>query len=240
MADSTHFATILVTMVFFQFLTGLSSTMFKIANKCNYTVWPGIFSGTGNLPVSITGFALQPGESKTVTVPSAWSGHVWGRTLCSQDSTGKFSCVTGNCGSFSLECAGRNANPPVTLAVFTLNGTGGLDLFDVSLVEGFNIPMRVEPKGGTGIGNCRATSCAVDLNGACPAKLKVIRDGEGVACKSACCCSKTCKANSYLQFFKRACPGAYVYPYDNGISNFTCASADYLLTFCPTSTPSTR
>ncbi|XP_027361933.1 thaumatin-like protein 1b [Abrus precatorius] len=238
MADSTNFATTLVTIFFFQFLTGSSPTMFKMVNKCSNIVWPGIFPGTGTLPVSITGFAVQPGKSKTVTVPSAWSGHVWGRTLCSREySAGKFSCVTGDCGSSSMECAGRKANPPVTLAVFTLNGTGGLDLFDVSLVEGFNIPMRVEPKGGTGMGgNCSA----VDLNSACPTELKVIRDGEGVACKSACCCSETCKANSYSKFFKRACPGAYVYAYDNGISNFTCASADYLLTFCPTSTPSTR
>ncbi|KAK7367286.1 hypothetical protein VNO80_09295 [Phaseolus coccineus] len=246
MAPSTQFSTTFLSLCLFQFIAGSYSATFTIVNKCSYTVWPGILSSAGTSPLSTTGFVLQPGESNVVDVPPAWSGRLWGRTLCSQDAVGKFSCVTGDCGS-GVECAGGNAAPPATLAEFTLNGAGGLDFFDVSLVDGYNLPMIVEPQGATGGGNCTATGCVVDLNTPCPSELKVTSSGEGVACRSACeafddpqyCCKgayatpDTCKPSSYSQFFKSACPRAYSYAYDDGSSTFTCASADYTITFCP-------
>ncbi|KAA8537512.1 hypothetical protein F0562_027120 [Nyssa sinensis] len=168
------------------FITGvLSSATFTMMNKCEHTVWPGILSNAGIAQLSPTGFALQKGESKTITAPSSWGGRFWGRTLCTEDSTGKFTCVTGDCGSGKLECDGRVAVPPATLAEFTLDGAGGLDFYDVSLVDGYNLPMLVVPQGGTGT-NCTTTGCLVDLNGACPSELKVSStDGQNVACKSA-------------------------------------------------------
>ncbi|TKY57625.1 Thaumatin protein 1 [Spatholobus suberectus] len=229
-------------------VSGVISTTFTLVNKCDYTVWPGILSNAGVPPLSTTGFVLQTGESSTITAPTSWGGRFWGRTLCSEDSTGKFSCVTGDCGSGKLECAGNGAIPPATLAEFTLDGAGGLDFFDVSLVDGYNVAMLVVPQGGSG-DNCTATGCVGDLNGPCPSELKVMSaDGrEGVACKSACeafnspqyCCSgafgtpDTCKPSSYSQIFKKACPRAYSYAYDDKTSTFTCASADYTITFCP-------
>lgn len=232
---------------------GVISTTFTMVNKCDYTVWPGILSNAGVPPLSTTGFVLQTGESTTVTAPTSWGGRFWGRTLCSQDSAGKFSCVTGDCGSGKLECSGNGAAPPATLAEFTLDGAGGLDFFDVSLVDGYNVPMLVVPQGGSG-DNCTTTGCVGDLNGACPSELRVMGvDGKvGVACKSACeafnspeyCCSgaygtpDTCKPSSYSQLFKSSCPRAYSYAYDDKTSTFTCANADYTITFCPS--PTTR
>lgn len=101
-------------------------------------------------------------------------------------------------------------------------------------------------------GNCTATGCAGDLNTACPAELKLSGGTGTVACKSACeafgdpqyCCSgayatpDTCRQSEYSAFFKSVCPRAYSYAYDDGTSTFTCAGADYLVTFCPS--PSTR
>ncbi|KAL3720538.1 hypothetical protein ACJRO7_005365 [Eucalyptus globulus] len=233
-------------------VTGADSATFTIVNSCSFTVWPGILSGAGTAPLSTTGFALDPGASTSVTVPASWSGRLWGRTLCSQDpATGKFACLTGDCGSSALECSGSGATPPATLAEFTLNGAGGLDFYDVSLVDGYNLPMLVVPRGGaaSGAGNCTATGCAADLNVGCPQELKVTSAASegGMACKSACdafgdpqyCCSgaygspNTCRPSQYSEFFKRACPKAYSYAYDDGSSTFTCASADYEITFCP-------
>ncbi|XP_077246564.1 thaumatin-like protein 1 [Tasmannia lanceolata] len=230
------------------FLSGVLSASFTLTNNCGYSVWPGILSSAGTAPISTTGFALQTGQSKTLSVPTSWSGRIWGRTLCSEDSTGKFSCMTGDCGSGKLECNGQGAIP-ATLAEFTLDGSDGLDFYDVSLVDGYNLPMLVVPQGGKD-GNCSTTGCLVDLNGICPSDLRVLgSDGsENVACKSACgafgepqyCCSgeygnpNTCKPSSYSQFFKHACPRAYSYAYDDGSSTFTCASANYVITFCPT------
>ncbi|KAK4786954.1 hypothetical protein SAY86_010787 [Trapa natans] len=235
-----------------------STTTFTFVNKCDYTVWPGILSNAGQPPLSPTGFVLQNGESRALTAPTSWGGRFWGRTYCSDDpSTGKFSCLTGDCGSGKLECSGNGATPPATLAEFTLNGAGGLDFFDVSLVDGYNLPMQVVPQGGSGK-NCASTGCPADLNTACPKELRVLpastggSGSEGIACMSACeafqqpqyCCSgayntpKTCSPSSYSELFKSACPRAYSYAYDDSTSTFTCSGADYTITFCPS--PNTR
>ncbi|CAL4969580.1 unnamed protein product [Urochloa decumbens] len=229
-------------------VSGAWSKSFTITNNCGYTVWPGVLSGAGSAALDSTGFQLAPGQSQTLSAPAGWSGKLWGRTLCSTDST-KFTCVTGDCGSGRQECAGGNAAPPATLAEFTLDGSGGMDFYDVSLVDGYNLPVLVAPQGEAAGGNCAPTGCMVDLNGACPADLRV---NGGVACKSACeafgsaqyCCfgeygnPSTCKPSAYSQFFKNACPRAYSYAFDDATSTFTCAGGDttYTITFCPSTT----
>lgn len=238
-------------IISFSLFSEVQSTTFKIVNKCRHTVWPGILTGADRAPINPTGFVLKSGKSKTLKMPRAWSGRVWGRTLCSNDPfTGRFTCVTGDCGSGKVECAGAGAIPPASLAEFTLNGDQGLDFYDVSLVDGYNLPMLIVAKGGTR-GGCSATGCLVDLNGACPRDLRVASGNgshsESVGCKSAClafndpiyCCSEayntpdTCHPSSYSLFFKHACPRSYSYAYDDKTSTFTCASADYLIIFCP-------
>lgn len=231
------------------------SASFTFTNNCQYTVWPGVLSSAGTAALSSTGFSLPQGESKTLDAPPNWSGRMWGRTLCATDATGKFACGTGDCGSGKVECLGGGAAPPATLAEFTLDGAGSMDFYDVSLVDGYNVPMLVVPVGGTG-SNCTTTGCLVDLNAACPTDLKVLLQSESggsenVACKSACeafgsaqyCCSgaygnpNTCKPSAYSEFFKNACPRAYSYAYDDATSTFTCAtSANYAITFCPSTT----
>ncbi|CAD6273255.1 unnamed protein product [Miscanthus lutarioriparius] len=193
-----------------------------------------------------------------MTVASGWSGRVWGRTLCSTNAgTGKFTCVTGDCGSGKQDCAGGRPAPPATLAQFTLDGSGGTDSYGVSLVDGFNLPVLVAPQQGASPGgNCALAECEVDLNAACPAGLRVTSGTSAVACKSACqafgspqyCCTgeygnpDKCKPSSYSQFFKKACPRSYSYAYDGADSIFTCGSGGggtcaYTIVFCP-STPS--
>ncbi|CAN7065034.1 unnamed protein product [Brassica oleracea var. botrytis] len=239
----------LVVLVFW-LLTGTESTSFIMENKCEYTVWPGLLSNAGVPPLPTTGFVLQKGEQRTITAPASWGGRFWGRTLCSTDTAGKFTCATGDCGSGTLECSGSGATPPATLAEFTLDGSGGLDFYDVSLVDGYNVPMLVVPQGGSGQ-NCSSTGCVVDLNGSCPSELRVTSvDGvrQPMGCKSACeafrtpeyCCSgafgtpDTCKPSEYSLVFKNACPRAYSYAYDDQSSTFTCAkSPNYVITFCP-------
>ncbi|KAJ8452993.1 hypothetical protein Cgig2_014756 [Carnegiea gigantea] len=230
---------------------------FRLVNKCRHTVWPGLLSGATSPPLPTTGFTLPSGKSRTLIFPKSWSGRIWARTLCSVDPTArKFSCLTGDCGSGKVECAGTGAIPPATLAEFTLNGAGGLDFYDVSLVDGYNLPVLVVARGGHG-GDCSPTGCLIDLNVACPRELSVAAErgngsdvvgfGTAVACKSACeafgdpqfCCSEgystpdTCHPSVYSVFFKEACPRAYSYAYDDKTSTFTCASADYIIIFCP-------
>ncbi|XP_024169981.1 PR5-like receptor kinase isoform X2 [Rosa chinensis] len=229
--------------------SGALSTTFTMVNKCEYAVWPGILSNPGAPPFPTAGFALEKDETMTLIAPASWRGRLWGRTLCTLDSTGNFSCVTGDCGSGKQECSGSGAATTATLAEFSLDGFGGLDFFDISLVDGYNLPMLVVPEGGTGT-SCTNTGCVVDLNSVCPSELKVTSGSgsEVVGCKSACeafqqpqyCCSGAdkCKPSSYSQIFKNACPQAYSYALDDATSTFACANANYTITFCPS--PNTR
>ncbi|XP_011092587.1 G-type lectin S-receptor-like serine/threonine-protein kinase At1g11330 isoform X1 [Sesamum indicum] len=232
------------------------SAAFTFVNKCEFTVWPGIFSNRGTLPTS--GFSLETGGSKIINASSSWGGRLWGRTNCGNDSSGKFSCITGDCGTGKLECDGGRTVPTVTLAEFQLDTVPRTDFYDVSLVFGYNLPILVTPQGGSG-DSCVETGCVADVNGACPSELRVTSvGGEGVACKSACqafledqyCCRganntpDTCKPTQYSQVFKSACPQAFSYTYDDANTTFSCTgAADYTITFCPfsnASQPSSR
>ncbi|KAG4953471.1 hypothetical protein JHK87_039065 [Glycine soja] len=105
----------------------------------------------------------------------------------------------------------------------------------------------VRATGGTG--DCQYAGCVADVSGVCPVELQV-RDGAGsvVACKSACaafntaefCCTgdhstpQTCSPTHHSEIFKKACPTAYSYAYDDASSTCTCSGSDYRITFCPT------
>ncbi|KAL8151723.1 hypothetical protein V2J09_021531 [Rumex salicifolius] len=238
-----HCSVLLSIAILFAFK--VSATTFTFTNKCSYTVWPGILSGSGSPNLDSTGFQLDPASTRSVQALPGWSGRFWARTGCKFDASGHGSCSTGDCGSGQVECNGAGAEPPATLAEFTLNGANGQDFYDVSLVDGYNVPMFVEASGGSGA--CASTGCLVDLNTRCPDELRA--EGGG-ACRSACeafgspeyCCSGdynspgACKPTVYSQVFKSACPRSYSYAYDDATSTFTCSGADYTITFCPSST----
>ncbi|KEH42142.1 putative thaumatin [Medicago truncatula] len=215
-------------------------------NRCGYTVWPGTFTTAQTPQLSTTGFELGQGVTYSVNLPSSWSGRFWARTGCSINKE-KFSCATADCGSGQVGCNGAGAIPPATLVEITMASNGGQDFYDVSNVDGFNVPIFVTPQGGNG--PCKAASCPANINAVCPAELQVKgSDGSVVACKSAClafntdqyCCrgsyntEATCPPTNYSMVFKNQCPDAYSYAYDNTSSTFTCSGGpDYAIIFCP-------
>ncbi|KAF3434682.1 hypothetical protein FNV43_RR21767 [Rhamnella rubrinervis] len=241
----SSFSKLSFTLILVLFVTsrGASGATFTFVNRCDRTVWPGILANAGSPRLDSTGFELPKDTSRSFQAPTGWSGRFWARTGCNFDESGSGSCLTGDCGSGQVECNGAGAAPPATLAEFTL-GTGGQDFYDVSLVDGYNLPMVVEGTGGMGL--CASTGCSTDLNQQCPTELRV---GDGDACKSACeafgspeyCCSgaygspTTCRPSVYSEMFKAACPRSYSYAYDDATSTFTCTGADYTVTFCPSS-----
>ncbi|KAF6167724.1 hypothetical protein GIB67_017219 [Kingdonia uniflora] len=221
--------------------SGAHSASFTFTNRCPYTVWPGILSGGGSSP-SATGYELGSGASTSQNIPVPWTGRFWGRTQCTNNG-GRLVCATGDCASGQVGCNGAGAIPPVTLAEFTLGGDGGKDFYDISLVDGFNLPISITPTSG-----CPVTSCPANVNLVCPSELSIKNGGETIACKSAClafnspqyCCTgannqpSTCPPTDYSRVFKNACPQAYSYAYDDQSSTFTCGTgADYTITFCP-------
>ncbi|MCO5552856.1 hypothetical protein L7F22_006374 [Adiantum nelumboides] len=245
--------TVLLLCAFFLTCVKVESvTTMRMRNGCRYTVWPAVLTGSGTAP-SEGGFMLKAGQSTTLELPRDWSGRLWGRTGCNFLSSGAGRCETGDCAG-KLDCTGVGATPPATLIEFTMQGTRGpKDFYDVSLVDGFNLPVSVAPTAGAYLTTANRTSCGVascpaDLNRACPSNLQVA-NGEVVGCKSAClalggdmyCCSgayanpNTCKATSYSRSFKSACPAAYTYAFDDPSSLFTCSSTSYSIIFCPSS-----
>ncbi|GJY75221.1 thaumatin-like protein 1b [Tanacetum coccineum] len=220
---------------------GVHSAVFTIKNNCPYSIAPASLTGSGaSVP---TGFELGSGASNTIDVPTPWSGRVWARFECSNDG-GSFHCNSGDCGSGQVGCNGAGGTPPATLAEFTIGGADGKDFFDVSLVDGFNLPLSIVPQDG-----CAPTDCPADINAKCPSELAV-KNGSGgtIGCKSACeafgtpeyCCSgdhntpDKCPPTDYSRFFKNLCPKAYSYAYDDSTSTFTCKTgANYVITFCP-------
>ncbi|KAG5533960.1 hypothetical protein RHGRI_027973 [Rhododendron griersonianum] len=241
---------------------------FTVTNNCPYTIWPGTLAGAGTPQLPTTGFRLDSGQSVSIPTTVGWSGRIWARTGCQFDRFGMGKCQTGDCAG-RLECDGMGATPPASLFEITLGVGDGKDFYDVSLVDGYNIPLVASPRGVSG--ECNATGCVSDINMGCPKELQVVDNGDlgsleetsggggevgggVVACKSACgafglaeyCCSgefanpTTCRPSFYSTIFKRACPTAYSYAFDDGTSTFTCKAFDYTIIFCPSFTGTGR
>ncbi|GJW20804.1 thaumatin-like protein 1 [Tanacetum coccineum] len=220
---------------------GVHSTVFTIRNNCQHSIAPATLTSRG-AAASTTGFELASGASNDINIPTPWSGRVWARYECSNDG-GTFHCNSGDCGSGQVACNGAGGATPTTLAEFTI-GDSGKDTYDVSLVDGFNLPVSIVPNGG-----CETADCPVDINAQCPSQFAVPNgSGATIGCKSACvqfgtpeyCCTgdhstpSTCPPTTYSMFFKNLCPRAYSYAYDDPSSLFNCATgANYDITFCP-------
>ncbi|KAF9613313.1 hypothetical protein IFM89_006823 [Coptis chinensis] len=156
-------------------------------------------------------------------------------------------CRSADCASSQVACNGAGGVPPASLVEMTLNGgdNRNTDFYDISLVDGFNLPLSVTPQGaGSG---CQSASCGADVNSVCPAKLSAKgSDGNTIACKSACaafsqpkyCCTgqfkstATCQPTYYSKIFKNACPQAYTYAHDDNNTLSCPTGANYLITFC--------
>ncbi|KAI9461241.1 Osmotin thaumatin-like protein [Lactarius psammicola] len=211
-------------------------------------------------PSQETGWVAPASLSISFSVPDDWkAGRIWvstpasvavdwllttsnpkGRRNCDfSTNPGPNSCLDGGCNG-GLFCDAHT----------------GTSVVGVSLVDGFNLPMRIDNNAGCGV-----PLCGVDLGPNCPAPLQGPRDSTGspVGCKSACaaglasdpnnspdCCTgsyntaATCPSSGvqYYSYFKSNCPNTYVYAYDesSGTSLFSCPSsnrADYTITFCP-------
>ncbi|EJD01942.1 Osmotin, thaumatin-like protein [Fomitiporia mediterranea MF3/22] len=245
-----------------------SARTFTVTNACPYTIWPAglqMFTDmriSKSAPSQPTGWQADPNTTVSFTVPDDWkAGRIWGRSNCSFSvNPGPTSCATGGCnGGLLCDATTGTGVPPVSVAEWTLQGDQNQDFYDVSLVDGSNIPMRIDNTVG-----CPVADCLIDLNPNCPDPLKGPLDSKGVplGCKSACfanldgnqanspnCCSgqfdkpQTCPNSgvAFYSYFKGNCPNAYAYAFDESSKTalWTCDSgkkADYTLTFCPSNT----
>jgi hypothetical protein len=147
----------------------------------------------------------------------------------------------------SARCAGYYPGTTnmgaLSLAEWTMGANNNDDWYDVSLVDGYNLPVRMFPVKGTFTATttpymCDTVGCTKDLLPNCPPELQVkSAAGTLVQCLSACskfstdayCCRgaygsgpQACPPTSYSKLFKDACPWAYSYAYDDIASLDQC------------------
>ena len=221
-------------------------------NQMSQTIWVAA-APNASTPLAATGWVLPAGQSVTITTPNNLNTRFWGRTGCVFDSAGTGHCQTGDCGGL-FQCKGWGTIP-ATLAEVNFDAWDGLDFYDVSMVDGSNLPMRINitrSSGGTtdkiSQNGCVPAGCTKPV--ACPSALDVTAGGAVVGCISACarlggdqyCCRGQWSARSacdpakwpvdYAAVFKSAEPYAYSYADDDATSVFTCSGVcDYRITF---------
>ncbi|KAJ0980431.1 hypothetical protein J5N97_008686 [Dioscorea zingiberensis] len=150
------------------------AAIFDIINHCPYTVWAAAVPGGGR--------KLNSGQNWTINVNARMDdARIWARTNCTFNDSGHGNCQTGDCNGL-LECQ-TYGTPPNTLARFTLNGFNNLDFIDISLAEGFNVPMDFSPTAGCD----QRIRCTADINGLCPTELQ----SPGGGCNDPCTVFKT-------------------------------------------------
>jgi hypothetical protein len=221
-----------------------------LVNKTSQTIWPAIAPDPKH-PIAASGWVLPAGQSLTFTVPDHWDARIWGRTGCVFHASGTGSCQTGDCGG-KFQCTGYGSIP-ATLAEYDMDAWDNMDFYDVSMVDGSNLPMYINiAQGGTpdkiSPDGCVAAGCTTAVN--CPAALQVKSGGAVVACISPCarfgtdqyCCRGQWAPRAdcdpakwpvdYAAVFKKAEPYAYSYVDDDATSVFTCSgTCDYRITF---------
>ncbi|KAF8027389.1 hypothetical protein BT93_E0327 [Corymbia citriodora subsp. variegata] len=218
---------------------------FDITNNCPYTVWAAAVPGGG--------CQLGHGQTWTLVIPAGTTaGRIWARTECQFDSSGKGSCKTGDCGGL-LQCQAYGVSPN-TLAEFSLNQYMNQDFVDMSLIEGFNVPMEFSSTSGAcnlviegfnvpmefslTSGGCNLMlKCTADIIGQCPAALTVPGGCNGPCpifkTDEYCCNAGSCEPTDYSRYLKNRCPDAYSYPKDDTATKACPGGTNYKVVFCP-------
>ncbi|GKE61212.1 thaumatin-like protein, partial [Tanacetum coccineum] len=138
----------------------LNAVQLILVNNCRESIWPGLQGGAGHLSPKDRGFRLGEAEEVVINVPDKWSGRIWARQGTSDEL------------------------PAIVVEMTFGSSSSPLHFYDVSLVDGFNIPVTMSAVGG-GVG-CGRAVCEVNLNVCCPSALEVKVGGQVVGCKSAC------------------------------------------------------
>lgn len=212
-----------------------------IVNRTAQTVW-AVATGTAAYP---GGRKLAPGASTSLLVGNSWGGRIWGRTGCTGDASGH--CLTGDC---TTTCGGPVT--PTTLGEFTFDAFDGMDFYDVSMVDGSNLPMYVNISHTVSTDPLTAAGC---YHGACtrpvdcPTAMRATSGGQVIGCKPPCaafggdtyCCRGAWAGREhcvpakwpvdYTQVFKKAEPYAYSYAFDDSATMACKGACYYRVTF---------
>lgn len=159
---------------------GAGERCLRFLNACDQTVWAGASGDTVPAEAFEAGIELAPGDCVAVPFRSVSGGRAWGGTDCVGET-----------------CASDGASGRGTLVQFDVPEEGG-SLYNVSLVDGFNLPIELRPVGPNideDGGPCGAARCAVSVELGCPEALRRYDEEGAVAwCESICRACAACEA----------------------------------------------
>ncbi|KAJ3215785.1 hypothetical protein HDU67_010355 [Dinochytrium kinnereticum] len=204
-----------------------------VTNNCNDTVWPAIYGlKTSGGKAMGGGWELMAGTNFENPDPPNPNFYPYE----TQDLRTPYHLdVRASLGSNRVHWTKRTPN--VLLAEWTfVQGDG--DYFDISAVDAYHIGVSIEPVNGIPVdpsspyGRCDIVTC--EWKGgieSCPPEYQLKnKHGKLISCRNDDQDGQGVKA----RFFKKMCPDAYSWPYDDHTSTFRCRDPEgYRVVFCP-------
>ncbi|CAO3589227.1 unnamed protein product [Absidia cylindrospora] len=208
-----------------------SNSHVVVKNSCSYPIVAGTSENGNEYGNSLS---ISAGASHTFDYNAPWEGRIWARKSC-EGKTCNFSGLWA----------------PTSLAEFHFASGDAEDFYDISFVDGWNLPLSIAPNTKSDNDYKVAKHCGtpkVSQLPPCPSGFETKdKNGNVDGCKSACshfqtdeyCCTgannsaDTCKGSSYAAKVKAAAPDAYSYAFDDETSVYTCKPDGYTVTFCP-------
>jgi hypothetical protein len=172
----------------------------RVVNRCARTIW---IAHSSNLTTD-QDLALATGAFHDYDIPAAGLASVrfWPKLGC--DASGHACAVGDNGEGGGAPCGPHGCEPPFDSkfeATFAATTSADATWYDLSLVDGYTLPLAVKPIGpGVGTGSCVASDCSTLTLDACPAQ-----DQDGLDLRVAdpadpsktIACLSPCKAWNY-------------------------------------------
>ncbi|CAH1155024.1 unnamed protein product [Phaedon cochleariae] len=155
----------------------------QIKNKGNERLWIEMTDEDS--------FVLPPGQLASVILDFTWSGTISARPE---------------------DCQHKKCNSPTTIARLAFGGEKGEDRYHISIADGFNRPMKIQPTGHNNF--CKPTACNANINQHCPASHQVKDDDAVVACRSN------------PELFQKLCPQAVASEGDLKTNTIVCRTSN--------------
>jgi hypothetical protein len=169
--------------------TAAPAMSLSFTNHCSMDVWVASQPNAGYNPLPGGSVKLAANGGKTsYSVPAGgWAGRFWPKTNCNASGD---ACTTGQA---IPPCPPTGCQPPADTKVeffFPPTSSSDRPYYDVSLVDGFSIAMKIDPS--TSDATCVPTSCSLDLT-QCPVTenegigdLRIMSGDDIVQCFSPC------------------------------------------------------
>ncbi|KAF7296541.1 hypothetical protein HMN09_01061100 [Mycena chlorophos] len=222
------------------FVTVAAAQSLHVDNLCSVPVFLFTQTSFGSISNNVHLAAGQTGYGMGIS--SNWDGAINVGTGCNSDGS---SCVTGG--------PQWDGATPFSRAEFNYYKIPGSVTYDISLIYGFNVGMKITSADTS----CAQFSCALGELNSCP----IPGPGTLSTCYSPCCSSAAACAGGALPaggggcvnnagpgprspYYYNNCPNAYAFPDNDGANGYTpanfvdetCGNTAITLTLCPGTT----